>query len=295
MSKQLMRPNLLGEHGFLSLQNKILEIMIYIDNLCRESNIEYCLMGGSALGAKRHGGFIPWDDDLDIFMTPDNYEKFRDVFNQSADKDTYYLQEWGLTEGMVTLPKIRLNNSTYIEEDLKDWDMHHGIYVDIFILHVCPNNRLLQLWQCLWSKYVIMRGACNRGYNRKKGLIGFVLNLMKPFPKKFLMEYALKQVYKYRNKKTDYYCHFLGKAVFKQGIYKREWMDNPRYVPFEMVMLKAPNKLEEFLSDRFGDYMKIPPPERIKWEQHAWKWDIDKDFREYVNCIANFRDEINLI
>lgn len=295
MSKQLMRCNLSNEHGFLPLQNKILEIMVYIEEVCKENNIEYCLMGGSALGAKRHGGFIPWDDDLDIFMTPDNYEKFRNVFNKNGDKDNYYLQEWGLTDGMVTLSKIRMNNTTYIEEDLKNWNMHHGIYVDIFILHVCPNNRLLQLRQCAWAKYTIMRGMCNRGYTKRKGVIGIVLNMMKFLPKKFLIKHALKQVYKYRNKQTDFYCNFLGKAVFKKGIYKKEWMDNPKYMLFETIELKVPKELEEFLTDRFGDYMKIPSLERIKWEQHAWVWDVDKDFREYVDNIVDFKDEINLI
>ena len=77
MNLQFMRSNLENEYGLLKLQDKILEIAVYIDKFCDEHGIDYCLMGGSALGAKRHGGFIPWDDDLDIFMTPDNYEKFR--------------------------------------------------------------------------------------------------------------------------------------------------------------------------------------------------------------------------
>ena len=162
-----MRDGLDPKYGFLELQDKILEIAVYIDKLCREYDINYCLMGGSALGAKRHGGFIPWDDDLDVFMTPDNYEKFRKVFNENGDKEKYYLQEWGLTDGMVTISKIRLNNTSYIEESLKKWDIHHGIYVDIFILHTCPDNKLQQIHQCLWAKYVIMKGLAVRGYNRR--------------------------------------------------------------------------------------------------------------------------------
>ena len=70
--------------GYMKLQNCILHIAKYIDEVCEASNIEYCLMGGSALGAVRHKGFIPWDDDLDIFMTPNNYEKFRKVHNNKS-------------------------------------------------------------------------------------------------------------------------------------------------------------------------------------------------------------------
>ncbi len=292
MEYQYMRDGLDPKYGFLELQDKILEIAVYIDKLCRENDINYCLMGGSALGAKRHGGFIPWDDDLDVFMTPDNYEKFRKVFNENGDKEKYYLQEWGLTDGMVTISKIRLNNTSYIEESLKKWDIHHGIYVDIFILHTCPNNKLQQIHQCLWAKYVIMKGLAVRGYNRRGGFLGFALKVMSRMPDRLWVKHGLKQVYKYRNKKTNYFCNFMGKAVFKNAIYKREYFENPEYVPFEKAELKAPEKLHEFLSERFGDYMKPPSPERIKWEQHAESWDFDKP---YFVGDGTYKDEVKLI
>ena len=292
MEYQYMRDGLDPKYGFLELQDKILEIAVYIDKLCRENDINYCLMGGSALGAKRHGGFIPWDDDLDVFMTPDNYEKFRKVFNENGDKEKYYLQEWGLTDGMVTISKIRLNNTSYIEESLKKWDIHHGIYVDIFILHTCPDNKLQQIHQCLWAKYVIMKGLAVRGYNRRGGFLGFALKVMSRMPDRLWVKHGLKQVYKYRNKKTNYFCNFMGKAVFKNAIYKREYFENPEYVPFEKAELKAPEKLHEFLSERFGDYMKPPSPERIKWEQHAESWDFDKP---YFVGDGTYRDEAKLI
>lgn len=292
MEYQYMRDGLDPKYGFLELQDKILEIAVYIDKLCREYDINYCLMGGSALGAKRHGGFIPWDDDLDVFMTPDNYEKFRKVFNENGDKEKYYLQEWGLTDGMVTISKIRLNNTSYIEESLKKWDIHHGIYVDIFILHTCPDNKLQQIHQCLWAKYVIMKGLAIRGYNRRGGFLGFALKVMSRMPDRLWVKHGLKQVYKYRNKKTNYFSNFMGKAVFKNAIYKREYFENPEYVPFEKAELKAPEKLHEFLSERFGDYMKPPSPEKIKWEQHAESWDFDKP---YFVGDGTYSDEVKLI
>ena len=291
MQLKYMRKDLEDKYGFLEIQDIILGIMVDVDRFCEERGIEYCLMGGSALGSKRHGGFIPWDDDLDIFMTPDNYEKFRDAFNCEGNKDKYYLQEWGLTDGMVTISKIRLNGTSFIEETLKDWDIHHGIYIDIFILHACPNNRLQQLHQCFWAKYVITKGLALRESNRHKGVRGFVIKIAKLLPQRFLVKHGLKQVYKYRNKKTDYYCNFLGKAVFKKGIYKREWFDNPIYAPFETVQLKVPEKLHDFLTERFGNYMTPPTQDRIKYEQHAESWDFNKQLK-----ISNdYLDEIKLI
>lgn len=290
-----MREGLDDRYGFLPLQDKILEIAVYVDALCRENDIDYCLMGGSALGAKRHGGFIPWDDDLDIFMTPSQYERFREVFSEKGDHDKFYLQEWGATDGMVTISKIRMNNTAYIEESLRDWDIHQGIYIDIFILHTCPNNRLEQLHQCLWAKYVIMKGLAVRGYTRRGGFLGLALKIMAKMPDKFLVKHGLKQVYRYRNRKTNYYCNFLGKAVFSNAIYKREYFDETEYIPFETVELRAPKKLHEFLSDRFGDYMKPPSPDRIKWEQHAEEWNTEVDFRKILPHCVNFEDESKLI
>ena len=282
MEYQYMRAGLDGRYGFLELQDKILEIAVYIDSLCKEYDIDYCLMGGSALGAKRHGGFIPWDDDLDIFMTPDNYDKFRKVFQEHGDRNLYYLQEWGRCDDMVTISKIRMNGTTYLEELLREWDIHHGIYVDIFILHTCPDDKISQMVQCLWAKYVIMKGLADRGYNRRGGILGFALKMMALLPKRFMVKYGLKQVYKYRNEKTAYYCNFLGKAVFRNAIYKREWFEPTEYVPFEKTHLRIPKNLHDFLSFRFGDYMKIPSPERIKWEQHAQQWDTKRDFRDVL-------------
>jgi len=275
-----MRPNLDDKYGLLGIQDMILGIMIDVDRFCRDRGIDYCLMGGSALGSRRHGGFIPWDDDLDIFMTPDNYERFRDAFNCEGNKEKYYLQEWGLIDGMITIAKIRLNGTSYIEESFKDWDIHHGIYIDIFILHNCPNQRLLQLHQCFWAKYVITKGLALRENNRHKGLRGFVIKLAKILPDKFLVKHGLKQVYKYRDKKTDFYCNFMGKAVFKNGIYKKEWFTPTIYAPFETVELKIPKNLNDFLSERFGDYMKLPSADRIKYEQHAESWDANYQIKK---------------
>ena len=290
MSIYLMRDGLEDKYGFLEVQNKILEIMVYIDKFCNNHNIEYCLMGGSALGAKRHGGFIPWDDDLDIFMTPDNYEKFRDEFNRSGDKEKFYLQEWGLTDGMVTTSKIRMNNTTYIEKSIQDWNIHHGIFVDIFILHNCPNNKIQQLHQFFWAKYVITKGVSLREKERHRGLKKIIIKIAQILPKKFLIKHGLKQVYKYRNKTTNYYCNFMGKAVFKKAIYKKEWFENYIYLPFETIELKVPKKLDEFLTERFGNYMQIPSNDKIKWEQHAESWNCNKQLFQ-----NNFSDEKLLI
>ena len=102
-----------------AVQEKILEVMKYIDKLCRENSITYFIMGGTALGAVRHGGFIPWDDDLDIFMMPDQYEKFKVVFDKE-NSDQFVLQEWKTTADYLEYAKVRMNGTTFIEEVFKE-------------------------------------------------------------------------------------------------------------------------------------------------------------------------------
>lgn len=270
--KELMRPETSDDYGFKELQNVILNMVCDIDSFCDAHDIRYFLMGGSALGAKRHGGFIPWDDDLDVFMTPDNYEKFRENYNRNGNKEKYYLQELGASNGRVITAKIRLNNSYYEEEILKGWKIHHGIFVDIFILHSCPDNMIKRYWQYIWAKYLIVKGLSNKVYKRRGNLSCLILRLIGLLPKRFLLDFGLKQVYRFRNEKSEYYCNFLGKALMKNGIYRREYFKDVKRVPFETISLKAPVGLEDFLAERFGDYMRFPSPERIRYEQHSSKW-----------------------
>ena len=96
------------------VQNKILDVMKFIDKVCRDNGITYYIMGGTALGAIRHGGFIPWDDDLDIFMTSAEYKKFEEAFNKLKSKD-FVIQEWRTVDSYLEYAKVRMNGTTLIE------------------------------------------------------------------------------------------------------------------------------------------------------------------------------------
>ncbi len=277
--------------GFMELQNCILHVAKYIDEICETNNIEYCLMGGSALGAIRHKGFIPWDDDLDIFMTPENYEKFRQVHKNSSG---FYLQEWGAEDGMVAMAKVRLDKSTYIEEIFADWDIHQGVFVDIFILHTCPDNKVKRYWQYFWAKYIVTKGVAVRGLNSRGGLKGLLVRFASLFPKRFLLGYALKQVYRFRNEKSQYLCHFMGRALLKTGLYKRKYFIKNKKVKFEETELYVPLRVEEYLSDRWGNYMELPSMEEIKKFQHSWKWSVSDYFPGY-NANHGYKDERYLL
>ncbi len=291
----LMNTSTDDTYNIKELQNAILQIAQYIHDFCIENEIEYCLMGGSALGAKRHGGFIPWDDDLDIFMTAQGYEKFRATFLEKGDKERFYLQEQGVIKGRVRKPKLRMNDTTYIEDGIENLKMHHGIFVDIFILHNCPDNKVLQLWQCAWSKYIVIKSLSNQHYKKRTGYIQILLRFLRLFPAHFLINRAYKELYRYDYKETKLCCNFIGKAIYKSGIYEKADLWPAKPVAFETIELLVPGKVESFLTKRFGDYMKIPSKDKIRYDQHAKIWSTKESFTNYVNEDSNYQDEKVLI
>lgn len=278
---------------FRRMQQLELELLVELDRVCRKHGISYVIWGGTMLGAIRHKGFIPWDDDLDVFMRPDDYERFREAFRKYGDKEKFYLQEWGACSGMVTLAKLRLNSSTFIEKDLENWDIHQGVFLDIFILHTCPDNKIQRLNQFFWAKYLVTKGAANRGY-KKSGGIGMLVNFCRLFPKRFLLRHALTKVYKYRNEKSVFLCHFMGRAMLKSGLYKRSYFEYTKRVPFETIELNVPKEVESYLSDRWGDYMKIPPFEETLKYHHSWKWSDTESFPGYKKS-GDYKDEKDLL
>lgn len=264
------------------VQDKILYIMKYIDRICRENDIVYFIMGGTALGAVRHGGFIPWDDDLDIFMTPDQYEKFKKVFSKKNNTE-FVLQEWKTTPNYVEYAKVRMNGTTFIEESFKDRkDLHQGIYVDIMILHKVPKNQFIQKLVYVESKFVTLYALSQRNWKPKNSLQKLILAGLKLLPCKKLSKACYKRIYKYdRLTKNFMYCYWITPAQFKSGIFEKSFFSNPVDVPFEDTVLLGSKRIKEYLSYRYGNYMKLPSEEQRKAAVHAMIFDCNKDYREY--------------
>ncbi len=270
------------------VQEKILDTMKYIDRLCRENGIVYYIMGGTALGAIRHGGFIPWDDDLDIFMTPAEYEKFKAVFEQEQS-EMFVLQEWRTTPQYLEYAKVRMNGTTFIEECFQDRaDMHHGIYVDIMILHKVPQNRLTQKIVYYESKFVTLYALSQRNWKPKSKAQALVLKLLKILPCKFLAKRCYKRIYKYDAREEKFlYCYWITPAKFKNGLFDASFFSSPVDVPFEDTVLLGSEKIKEYLAYRYGDYMKLPSPEAQKAAVHAMVFDTERDYRTYFEEKSN--------
>lgn len=268
------------------VQDKILETMKYIDKLCREHGIVYYIMGGTALGAVRHGGFIPWDDDLDIFMTPDEYQKFKAVF-EMQNSDDFILQEWRTDSKYLEYAKIRMNGTTFIEEHFKSCkEMHHGIYVDIMILHKVPESKLIQKLVYYESKFVTLYGLSQRNWVPKSKSQALVLKSLKIMPCKLMARIAYSHIYRYDNREKNYkYCYWITPAKFRNGLFDAEFFEKAIDIPFENTVLLGSEKIKEYLAYRYGDYMKLPSEEQQKAAVHAMIFDTQKDYTEYLGKI----------
>lgn len=265
------------------VQEKILETMKYIDRLCRENEIVYYIMGGTALGAIRHGGFIPWDDDLDIFMIPSEYEKFKKVF-VAQKSERYVLQEWRTTPDYLEYAKIRMNGTTFIEEHFKDCkDMHHGIYVDIMILHKVPMSKLSQRLTYFESKFVTLYGLSQRNWKPKTKIQSIVLASLKFLPCRWMAKVCYKRIYKFDERTDNFmYCYWITPAKFRNGLFDRTFFESPVDIPFEDTVLMGSERIKEYLEYRYGDYMKLPSEEARKAAVHAFIYDTEKDYKEYL-------------
>lgn len=241
------------------LQSVILMIAKDIDSLCKEYNIKYYLLGGSALGAIRHQGFIPWDDDLDIAMLPGDYSCFLEVARKKLDPKKYYIQE-GRKDWPEDFSKIKLRG-TCIEEfgDFKLENGENGIYVDVFRIDHTARTKLGKISQYFCGKLWISYAMLQKGY-KPQGLIKKTIMLAASLLKfSFLEKFIYHQYIKYNNRPTECYSEIFGRARFHNAFTPKALYGTPRLTKFEDTEFPVQEKCEEYLTRIFGDYMRLPP------------------------------------
>ena len=265
------------------VQDKILAVMKYIDAICRKNGIVYYIMGGTALGAIRHGGFIPWDDDLDIFMTPAEYTKFKAAMEADGN-EKFILQEWRTVEKYLEYAKVRMNGTTFIEESFKDRkDLHQGIYVDIMMLHKVPESNFMQKLVYYESKFVTLYALSQRNWKAKTRGQTIMLYLLKVLPCQLMARTCYHRIYKYENIKENFkWCYWITPAKYHSGLFDKCFFEEPVDVPFEDTVLYGSKHIKEYLEYRYGDYLKLPSVEVQTASVHAMIFDTDKDYTEYI-------------
>lgn len=246
------------------LQKILLLIVKDIDALCKRNNIEYYLLGGSCIGAIRHKGFIPWDDDLDIIMTPENYYKFLSVAKRELKHEEYYIQE-GLKDWPLDFSKIRLKG-TFLHEPEDEYapEEMHGIYIDVFRMDYISESRIVARLQYFIYKYYLCYQLSQRSYKSASNKKKIMMALSCPLRVSFLRKALINWITKLGNKKTTKLGFLCGRTKYKTAITLQKIYGKPRYMSFEDTTLPVPEHYHKYLTQMFGDYMQLPPLEQRK-------------------------------
>lgn len=245
------------------LQEVQLNIFKELKRVCDKHHIRYYMACGTCLGAVRHKGFIPWDDDVDCFMYLDDIRrlmKYRDEF-----QDGYFLQ-CKETDPEFQWPIYRLRDSrtTCIEKEEQPLDINHGFFVDIYPLYYYPDKMIVAHFYILLSfVYRILymgREPYNHG-EKVKNLSRVLLTMFQGSQRDKIIKNIEKKLCKYKN--TEEILTYYGLDIFPTHAitYKTAWFEKPSELKFEDDTFSAPTKPKKYLRRRYGNFMKLPPKE----------------------------------
>lgn len=256
------------------LQKLELELLRDFADLCEKHQIDYFGVGGTAIGAVRHGGFIPWDDDIDVGLTRENYEKFLEVAQREfCDKYKVVNAE---TEPNYPLMSSRwiIKGSKFKEECFKDLDIDLGIFLDLYCFdNVADEERKMrrQGWSAwFWGKLLILRFIGRPvlyfgGWKAKvvTGISILAHGFLKLFHVSpgFLYRQAKKTASKYRDVDTKRVAYFFDPKPFT-SILEKEDIIPTKFMEYDGLQIRFPARTEHYLKKRYGDYMTLPPEDK---------------------------------
>ncbi len=246
---------------------KDVELLILKDfiDICDENNIDYYLFFGTEIGAVRHQGFIPWDDDIDVIMFREDYEKFLKIMEEKGcEKYTVYDIRYN-EQYFFQFGRLSLNGTYWAEYWDSQVDFKMGLHIDLFILDKVPNNkfkRLLYMRRCLLlCKFCSISSIkIEEGSSLVKtvaNVLHSIFNIIGLTPKHYQKK-LLKLFTKYENDDYEYYADL---TMNEQPYFRIEDFKPAKLVKFEDIYAKIPNNQEATLGQIFGDYMQLPPEE----------------------------------
>lgn len=278
-----------NSYGIADLQDKMLDILKYFISLCDKFDLHYWLAGGTCLGALRHGGFIPWDDDLDVYMPREDYEKLWDIMGNGRIDNHYKLcrttKEKNYHHRVMQIVDL---NTTFIHSRGKDEDVEHGVYIDVIPVDACPNNPIQRLSQFINA---ILFSICNiqqkPEYNGGKltGIMGIgtiaLLGVIRKQETRYkVWKKAEKRMTKYEWDKCSHIKCITSQFHELMTAFPKEWFGE-RKVPFEDTFAVVPEKAEEYCEAMYGNYIELPPEEKRKVRHHTEYIDLNNPYIKY--------------
>lgn len=261
-------------------KTKLLEILKVFDAFCRKHNLKYSISGGTLLGAVRHGGFIPWDDDIDVMMIRSEYDKFIELSQKEMDNGYEVMSLHTHPGYCLRFAKLIDKNTTLIEFEKNPYLL--GAYVDIFPMDGIPNDekvyrnqakRFNRYWKAVYHWYT-SRGNKGLRFIAKKAVARFwstseydaVLKADK---------IALEHTFEDTRDVTYWGGYYGHRDVYERSIYERY-----KTIEFEGMNVMCVEKVEYYLTRLFGDYMKLPPKEKQVTHHYCHFLDLNRRWTE---------------
>lgn len=259
-----------------------LNILTKLDEVCHKHGLHYYLAFGTCLGALRHKGFIPWDDDIDVLMPYADTKKLIELQNEFGDK--YFVQNRKTDPGYPSIAMRLMDcDTTYIEKEIVDLKIKKGICVDIYPYYECSPNKIIRTIDILRSHLLKVLVNNRPPLNHGKILrwaskaILFFYSEKRRLNKIEKLEYRLSSVK--GNEILDYFGQDI--TLFTAISYPKEWFAEPRKLSFEGILFDGATEPEKYMTKRYGDYMKLPPKEDQIFHHTYIKIDPYKSYIEY--------------
>lgn len=257
----------LNEQQIKKVQDIELEMLIEIERICQKNNIKYSVIGGTLLGAVRHGGFIPWDDDADVVMLRKEYNKFVDACEKDLDTTRFYFQDLHKTPGYRWgYGKLRRKDTLFMRHGQEHMPYEQGIFVDIFSCDNVPDGEFARkIHECKCFLLRKLMWAEVGQYTEKNKSIQCLYKIMAKIPAKWTIKQIDKLAERWNKKDTELIRTLLFPTPKGTAGFPRKWYEEVEPILFEGVQLHGLKKREEYLVYKFGkQYMQLPPEEKRK-------------------------------
>lgn len=235
----------------------MIDILLELDRVCKKENIKYWITDGTLLGAIRHKGFIPWDDDIDVCMLSKDYEKFLKVAKENLNTNIFLDNKKTDKYTYLNYSRLRDRNSTFIQKLHSYTELfHQGIFIDIFIMDSFE-KKIKPLYKILYIiKEIKIWEGKNRFYFLKLILIKFkITKLISKFLSYFLIQENIE--------KKDF---LIGYRYLWKQIYESQDIFPLKEIEFEGYKFPCPNNPDAILKELYGNtYMELPPEDQRVW------------------------------
>ena len=273
------------------LQEVELDILMVIDKICRDNDIDYFINGGTLLGAVRHGGFIPWDDDIDLGIAHDEYLRFLEVAERELPEGYELCTPQNTPNQTATWAKVIKSGTRFIDAEAREAGYEQGIFVDVFDFRQFdkdPKRRAKQVrdtvfWQRMSYLTKISQPHIPKG-TRFKPLVKVALRVWHELASRFVSQETVIRRFEKAWECPDPDDYWIDNAFGYRTPYPTDVLYPVRPIEFCGQTVMGPNKPEEFLRTLFGDdYMQLPPVE----DRHNHIPEI-LDFGDGVDAVAAY-------